>query len=104
MSSDERSHMLNAPFQTGATLASLPADAQAWLASWQQDYLFYQIDANELLTFIAPSVKGILGYDPEEMLGRSYREFLDLDHPLHAQLQDLSDRLLGGGARGVGYV
>ncbi|MCA9238387.1 MAG: PAS domain S-box protein [Planctomycetales bacterium] len=85
------------PFDAGGGALSV----QGWLASWQHEYLFYQLDADQRITFIAPSVRSILGYDPTEMVGRPYREFIDLDHPLHMQLQDLSDRLLGGGAHGL---
>jgi len=74
--------------------ATRPFDFHAWLATWQREYVFFRIDGRNRINFIAPSVRDILGYDPEEMLGRHYQEFFDLDHPLHAQLVDLSDRLL----------
>lgn len=75
--------------------------AQAWLATWQREYLFYQLDSHQRIKLVSPSAKEILGYEPAEMIGRSYRDFLDLDHPLHAELQDLSDRLLPDGATGM---
>ncbi|MBX3434840.1 MAG: PAS domain S-box protein [Pirellulales bacterium] len=74
---------------------------QPWLATWQNDYLFYRLDDQQRIQFISPSVRRILGYEPKEMLGCNYRDFMDLDHPLHAQLQDLSDRLLAGALTGL---
>jgi PAS domain S-box-containing protein len=73
--------------------ATRPFDFHAWLATWQREYVFFRIDSRNRINFMAPSVREILGYDPKEMLGRDYREFFDLDHPLHAQLLELSDRM-----------
>jgi PAS domain S-box-containing protein len=81
--------------------ATRPFDFHAWLATWQREYVFFRIDGKNRITFIAPSVKDILGFEPYEMLGRDYRDFFDLEHPLHAQLADLSDRLAESDAPGA---
>jgi PAS domain S-box-containing protein len=81
--------------------ATRPFDFHAWLATWQREYVFFRIDGRNRITFIAPSVQEILGYEPGDVLGRDYREFFDLDHPLHAQLVDLSDRMLASDPPGV---
>jgi PAS domain S-box-containing protein len=72
--------------------ATRPFDFHAWLATWQQEYLFFRIDARGRINFIAPSVRDILGYEPEEMLGRDYRDYFDLDHPFTAELDELAER------------
>jgi PAS domain S-box-containing protein len=70
-----------------------PFDFHAWLATWQQEYVFFRIDGRNRITFIAPSVKEILGFEPHELLGRDYRDFFDLEHPLQGQLSELTDRM-----------
>jgi PAS domain S-box-containing protein len=73
--------------------AARPFDFHAWLATWQREHVFFRIDPHGQINFVAPSVKEILGYEPAEMLGRDYREFFDVDHPLNAHLFDLTDKL-----------
>jgi PAS domain-containing protein len=70
-----------------------PFDFHAWLATWQREYVFFRIDGRNRITFVAPSVKEILGFEPHELLGRDYRDFFDLEHPLQAQLSELTDRM-----------
>jgi PAS domain S-box-containing protein len=81
--------------------ATRPFDFHAWLATWQREYVFFRIDGRNRINFIAPSVREILGYEPHDMLGRDYQEFFDLDHPLHAQLVDLSDRMVASDPPGL---
>ncbi|MBA3480513.1 MAG: PAS domain S-box protein [Pirellulales bacterium] len=81
--------------------ATRPFDFHAWLATWQREYVFFRIDGRNRINFIAPSVREILGYEPQQMLGRDYQEFFDLDHPLHAQLVDLSDRMVASDPPGL---
>jgi len=81
--------------------ATRPFDFHAWLATWQREYVFFRIDSRNRINFMAPSVRDILGYQPQEMLWRDYRDFFDLDHPLQAQLLDLSDHILAGDPPGL---
>ncbi|RIK78258.1 MAG: hypothetical protein DCC67_11755 [Planctomycetota bacterium] len=76
--------------------ATRPFDYHAWLAAWQREYVFFRIDARGRINYMAPSVRDILGYEPDEMLGRDYREYFDIDDPLQLQLQELSARMMVG--------
>ncbi|HEX6964138.1 MAG TPA: PAS domain S-box protein [Lacipirellula sp.] len=91
MSPLENTHDAHRDFELSFA-ATRPFDFHAWLATWQREYVFFRIDARSRISFIAPSVEAILGYEPEELIGRDYREFFDLDHPLKAQLEELSER------------
>ena len=72
-----------------------PFDFHAWLERVAARVLSsFASTRPSRIDFVSPSVRTILGYEPEEMLGRDYREFFDLDHPLCAQLRDLSIRML----------
>jgi len=71
-------------------------DIESWFEAWQDDYVFFSVDHQGVLTSISPSVRSILGYKPSELVGHSASEYFDLDHPLHVQLQDLSDRIFSG--------
>lgn len=71
-------------------------DFELWFDSWRQEYLFYRLTPEGEILYIAPNVETILGYQPSEMVGRHVNEFLEIDHPIHALLQDLSDRLWPG--------
>jgi PAS domain S-box-containing protein len=41
----------------------------------QSDYVIYSHDAQGLMTYVSPSVKKVLGYEPEEVLGRYGGDF-----------------------------
>lgn len=81
--------------------AARPFDFHAWLATWQREYVFFRIDAQNRIDFMAPSVREILGYEPAEMVGRDFREFFDLDHPQHTQLMELTHRLVASDPPGL---
>src|SRR5436190_38017 len=83
--------------QLDSTASYAPAghfDFQAWLQAWQEEFVFFRVDAGNCIEYISPSVRTILGYDPDELLGRDYRAFFDANHRLCDQLRDLSGRLL----------
>jgi PAS domain S-box-containing protein len=77
-----------------ASAASQPFDFQAWLETWQDELLFFRVDARERIDYVSPSVQAILGYEPAELLGRDYREYFDPHHALCAQLREMSARVL----------
>ena len=64
----------------------------SWLATWQQELVFYQIDSEGNLTYVSPSVEPMLGRSPDSMLGKSAREFFHLDHSMQSLIEDLSDQ------------
>ncbi len=55
-----------------------------WLGSWQLDFIFYRTDAKGLLTYISPASEPILGYSPEQLLGRTWQEFFG--EPIEGQV------------------
>jgi PAS domain S-box-containing protein len=78
----------------GIPLASAP-NFGGWLEVLQEECILLQVDAAELIEYVSPSVKRILGFSPGQLLGRPYHDYFDFNHPLHAQLLDLTDRLFG---------
>jgi PAS domain S-box-containing protein len=78
----------------GAGVEARPFDVNAWLETWQDEFVFFRVDAAERIDYVSPSVGPILGYEAEEMLGRDYRQFFDPSHPLCEQLRDLSRGML----------
>ncbi|MCC6492170.1 MAG: PAS domain S-box protein [Pirellulales bacterium] len=75
--------------------ATRPFDFHAWLTTWQREFVFFRVDARNRINYMAPSVRDILGYDPETMLGRDYHEYFDVEDPMQAQLHELSERMMG---------
>jgi PAS domain S-box-containing protein len=80
--------------QEPAASASRPFDFRAWLDAWQEELVFFRVDAEDRLEFVSESVRSLLGHDPKQLIGRNYREIFDVDHRACAQLLDLSSRLL----------
>src|SRR5262245_32146487 len=82
------------PLDSAACASSRPFDFRAWLDAWQEELVFFRVDAAERIEFVSDSVRGILGHEPADLVGRNYREYFDVDHRLCAQLLDLSSRML----------
>ncbi len=59
-------------------VASWPIDFHAW----QDEFVFFRVDAADQIEYICPSVEGLLGFDPDELAGRNYREIFNAEHPL----------------------
>lgn len=79
---------------TASYVPAHPFDFQALLEAWQEEFVFFRVDAAKRIEYISRSVRTILGYEPGELAGRDYREFFDPNHRLCDQLRDLSGRLL----------
>jgi PAS domain S-box-containing protein len=90
--SPNHTHAKIAPL--GGEFSARPFDFNAWLETWQEEIVFFRVDGAERIDYVSPSVGSILGYEPEEMLGRVYREYFDPSHPLCDQLRDVSSRML----------
>lgn len=69
-------------------------DPAYWLQAWDQEFLFYRVDRHARVVFVTPSVKNILGYTPDELLGVDSRTLFDVREPL-PQFQDLVARMAG---------
>jgi PAS domain S-box-containing protein len=60
------------------------------------EYLFYATNPEGVMTYVSPSVHTILGYTPDQVMGRNWREFVDPAHPLTAKLEEYERlRLMG---------
>ncbi|MFX0083257.1 MAG: PAS domain S-box protein [Candidatus Hodarchaeota archaeon] len=45
----------------------------------------WEVDANSVFTYISPKIRDILGYDPEEMIGKTPFDLMPLDEAEHVQ-------------------
>ena len=54
----------------------------------RDEYFFYASDPQGILTYVSPSIHTILGYTPEEVIGRNWREFADPDSPTFAEVEN----------------
>ena len=62
----------------------------------QDEYLFYATDTSGILTYVSPSLHSILGYTPQQVIGRNWREFVDPAGPGYDHLE-LMDELRRSG-------
>jgi PAS domain S-box-containing protein len=58
----------------------------------RDEYLFYAADLTGTVTYISPSTLNILGYTPDQVIGRNWREFVDPNEPSFAELEAM-DRI-----------
>jgi PAS domain S-box-containing protein len=80
---------------------SRPYDGRNWLELFQQENVFFQVDLANVIRQIAPSVRNIMGYWPQDLLGRDYREAFDLDHPMRAKYLEVADRFTASDPPGL---
>jgi PAS domain S-box-containing protein len=62
----------------------------------RDEYLFYATDPDGTMTYVTPSVYSLLGYTPDEVIGRNWREFIDPDSPSLPELERLDRLRLAG--------
>ena len=62
-----------------------------------EPYIFFANRPETELTFVSPSVKTILGYDPETVTGMSYHHYLCEDDPLNNDVTECERVDLRGG-------
>lgn len=60
--------------------------------SFDEPYFFFSTNEQTEILYISPSVEKILGYSPDEMIGRSYGDFLNKCHTIESQDQPLMDQ------------
>ncbi len=53
----------------------------------RDEYLFYATNVDGIITYVSPSLHTILGRTPEEVIGRNWREFVDLSRPGYEHLE-----------------
>ena len=57
--------------------------------------VIYEIDSQGRFTYVSPSIKRVAGYEPQEMVGRYFSDFLDDESILVAQ-KNLKEKLVSG--------
>jgi PAS domain S-box-containing protein len=58
----------------------------------RDEYLFYATDPAGVITYVSPSIYSILGYRPDQVLGKNWREFVDNTTPEYEELEKM-DRM-----------
>jgi PAS domain S-box-containing protein len=51
-------------------------------------YFFLSVDGSDRLTYLSVSVKYVLGYESQELLGQKYKKLFVPDHPLNKDVLD----------------
>ena len=64
---------------------------------------FFEHDADHVLTYVSPSIRNVLGYEPVEVVGRRYDELMTGDSSNEA-VAGFTDSALREGARGPCYT
>lgn len=62
----------------------------------KDEYFFYATDPQGRLTYASPSIHSIMGYTPNEVLGRNWREFAVIDSPTFAELEHFERMVFAG--------
>ncbi|QDT74086.1 PAS domain S-box protein [Lacipirellula limnantheis] len=75
-----------------AVTPSRPFDFTGWNELLHAEHVFVRVDLNNKIDFVSASVRDIMGYRPEDLIGRDYRETFDLDHPIRTRYLEVSDR------------
>ena len=66
------------------------------LEGFKSPFFFFSNDQNTVIQFVSRSIKDVLGYSPESVVGRRYTEFLDQRHHLNRELEKLQERRFNG--------
>ena len=62
--------------------------------SLENDYFFYSHDVEGVITYISPSIRNVLGYEPSEFIGH-YAEYLT-DHPVNQEVEKYTQLAIRG--------
>lgn len=62
----------------------------------REEYLFFATDPSGIITYATPSIHTILGFTPDQVIGRNWREFVDLSHPGCKELEHLEQMRFAG--------
>lgn len=65
---------------------------EAWNELLQAEHFFFRVDLQNKINLVSESVRRMMGYRSDELIGNDYREFFDLDHPMRARYLEVSDR------------
>jgi len=62
----------------------------------RDEYLFFATEPDGTITYVTPSVRNILGFNPESVIGRNWREFVDKSDPSFLMLEQLERERFAG--------
>ena len=62
----------------------------------RNEYLFYATDAEGIITYVSPSIYNTLGYRPDQVLGKNWREFVDNTTPEYVELENMEQMRFAG--------
>ena len=61
------------------------------LDAFQAPYFFLSTDMDRRLLYVSPSVETVLGFPPEELVGKVYDDFIDVENPLYDSVASPED-------------
>lgn len=64
---------------------------------FDEPFFFFTNDKNSQILYVSPSIEKVLGYQPHELIGRRYTEFIDSDLPLNQSINEFRDRRFASG-------
>jgi PAS domain S-box-containing protein len=85
--------------RVGPHSGPLPESEQRYrrlVEGFSRDYIMYSRGEDQILTYVSPSVKEVLGYEPGEMIGRDWRAFTDRQDPVSQQAAELGNQAIAG--------
>ena len=59
-------------------------------------YFFFSTNKKNELLYVSPSVEQVLGYAPDELIGRKYSDFLDANSPLNKDMSECRKKRFRG--------
>jgi len=62
----------------------------------REEYMFYATDMAGVIMYASPSVHTILGYTPDQIVGRNWRELVDVSNPEFARIEQLDRMRMAG--------
>ena len=61
------------------------------LDQFQSPYFFLSTDIDRRLVYVSPSVESVLGFPPEELVGKVYDDFIDMENSLYDSVASPED-------------
>ena len=62
----------------------------------RNEYLFYASDAMGVITYVSPSIYNVLGYRPDQVVGKNWRGFVDSSTPEYVELEKMEQMRFSG--------
>ncbi|MEL7335791.1 MAG: PAS domain-containing protein, partial [Planctomycetota bacterium] len=104
-------HHLSADIQgdvgTGSTVETMDSNQSSqqmlqrckqFLAFQSRSVVLFASDPEGNITFVSPSVRSVLGYEPEQVIGQHWSSFIDPTHPLNRSIPRRYEQRFAGDA------